>query len=491
VAGFSSHSAFAQSTWNGSGTDWSTTTDWTPNTIPTNAIVAQFNSAFTNQPTLSAASNAQGIYVTGATGTTGNAGTTTISGPFGLTIAGTATINTIANAGILLDLAGNNNLTIASSVTGLTNTASTSYLVTNGGTLTINAPMTITAGTTLTLGSTLAAGTGSIVINGNIAATSGGIKVANTAGTTSVTLAGSNSFSGATTLSAGTLNLTNTGAITNSALTVGGTAGVLNLRSDSSATFADASTHLLTGGTINVDQLTVAGTPGSTITLGSSGTICNASSGTFTFTNGHNYNLNLGALTNGGNTNTYTNSMTNGTLTLSSFSYTATDIGRTMTFNGSSSSGVTAITGNITQAAPYSSAALSVTESGSGTLQLGGTTDNYTGPTKATSGTIQLLSNTGLGFGGYSGGTAATAAANNAAISAGATLDLNGQTNVNKQISIAGTGVGGNGALINSAAGTTAVINNGIFWTSVLSNTGTGTGGLSTAPTVTFRETLI
>ncbi len=226
-----------ESIWGGtSSIVWATAGNWGSG-APTAAISAEFTSAtaFTNQPQIQANATAQGIWVTGST-TMG--ATTTISGngAFSLTIAGTATLDSIANAGILLDGTGNNSLTLASTFTmGVVTSGSTSFLVNNGGTLTIAAPLSIGAGTTLTLGSTVAAGTGSIVISGAIANTAGAVTIVDTAGTTSVAFNAANTYTGATTLTSGTLTIGNSGALQNSTLTFNG--GTLSFGTQTAATF--------------------------------------------------------------------------------------------------------------------------------------------------------------------------------------------------------------------------------------------------------------
>ncbi|MFZ9434258.1 MAG: filamentous hemagglutinin N-terminal domain-containing protein, partial [Burkholderiaceae bacterium] len=118
-----------------------------------------------------------------------------------------------------------------------------------------------------------------------------------------------------------------------------------------------------------------------------------------------------------------------------------------------------------------------VTKQGSGTLTLSGA--NTHGSTVISQGTLKLGSTTALGT-----GTAGTVT-----LSAGATLDLNGQTILSanaKALNISGSGVNGAGALINSSA--TAATYPGLLTLGagtainatsggiVLSNTGTITG---------------
>ena len=192
-----------ESIWTGTtSTDWSNSANW-GNGVPSSTIGAEFNSAFTNQPTLTASSTAQGLWVTGATLTTGASGATTIGAASAenLAITGTATLDGLSNVGILLDGTGNNNLTIGSSV-ATTIAGSTSFLVNNAGTLTIQGGLTISAGSTLTIGGTNSLG--SVLISGPIANTTGALTMA---GAGTLTLSGSDAYTGPTTISAGVLNL--------------------------------------------------------------------------------------------------------------------------------------------------------------------------------------------------------------------------------------------------------------------------------------------
>ena len=71
-------------------------------------------------------------------------------------------------------------------------------------------------------------------------------------------------------------------------------------------------------------------------------------------------------------------------------------------------------------------------------------------------------------------------------VNSGFTLDLNGTTGINEPITLNGTGIGGNGALVNNS-GAAASIANGIAGLAVPA-TGIGSG-LSAAPSVVINGT--
>ena len=101
------------------------------------------------------------------------------------------------------------------------------------------------------------------------------------------------------------------------------------------------------------------------------------------------------------------------------------------------------------------------------------------GTTTVSGGMLKIADSSGLGFGGFQ-----STAAGDTIVSAGATVDLNGAGPVNEPIVLNGSGIGANGALINSA-GTTATIGSGSAGGRVPAVTGTGSG-YSAAPTVTI-----
>ncbi len=293
----------AESVWNGAATGWSTSSDWAPNTVPGSSQSAVFNTAFTNQPILTAVSTAQGIWVAGASNTTGNSGLTTISGAEALTISGNATLDGITNAGILLDGAGNNSLTLASSITSITLSNATSFLVNNGGTLTVNASVN-NNGKVWTLGSDVpGASGGSIILDGGDSG-AGPVFINDVFGSTSVTLKGAAAFAqtGLTTVNAGTLNL-------QAALSGGGAVAIVgstgNLVENSSGVISGASTLTVSNANAYGGSATLSGantyTGATAVDTGGSLTLdFSQSASPSTATNIINNSTNSSALTLGG-----------------------------------------------------------------------------------------------------------------------------------------------------------------------------------------------
>lgn len=140
------------------------------------------------------------------------------------------------------------------------------------------------------------------------------LTVSTTGGVT--TLTGANTHTGATTLTAGTLRLTNTAALSTSALKLNG--GTLQLRSDTSATFATASTAI--GGNVTFDVNQASSGADQTLSLGAVSLVNNK---TINVTGGNGYTLSLGAITvnSGGNGTTIINPTT-GNITTAGINFT-------------------------------------------------------------------------------------------------------------------------------------------------------------------------
>jgi autotransporter-associated beta strand protein len=324
---------------------------------------------------------------------------------------------------------------------------------------------TITGGGTIQLGSGAAAGTlgNQVAINGPVGPVtgtgSGGTILVNSSGSTTInnsisgpinltvdgggntSLGGTNSYSGTTTITNGALALASAGALpSGSVLTLGGTGGT--------------SGQLNLGGqTVTVGGLSVAAGAGTSNSIGGGGNLIysggvspNTFSGDF-----QSVNLTVHA----------------GTLILTSANPYAgsptapiTDAGGTVQFGnggttGSISSGLTTngtIAFNHSDNLDLSSDAFAgsggLTQLGPGSITLASNT--YTGPTVIGDGvhpaTVIVKNSTALG----------ATAGGSVTVNIGATLDLSGDPTqddlnfVGKQFFIAGSGVGGNGAIVNA-----------------------------------------
>ncbi len=129
--------------------------------------------------------------------------------------------------------------------------------------------------------------------------------------------------------------------------------------------------------------------------------------------------------------------------------------------NVTSGSAIFTITGTV-------SGAGGITNQGVGTLELSGA-NTYSGGTTISAGTVQLGSATGVGSG-------------NVTVSPGATFDLNGQVvTATTPLTLSDSGVGGNGALLNSNANPASWAGN----ITLASNSTIGTGNLTLSGVIT------
>jgi len=257
--------------------------------------------------------------VGGAVSFTGNNGDSLALGPINVTAASTLTPIS-AGVSIASGTIGSYALTLAGSNTGtigaITGTTGSVTVNAPGGNWTLTGTNTYTGATTVTNGTanitgmmgntavnanggTLVLG-GSGAINQNTLTVGGGLVTETAAnglaGTAALTLNSgtvilnyANNTTGATSLSAGVLQLSNTGALAGSALALNG--GLLQLRSDVSGTFATAS--ISTGGPTTIDVNQAASGSGVQLSLGA---LTNAGQ-IITSTGGNGYSLGIGAVT--------------------------------------------------------------------------------------------------------------------------------------------------------------------------------------------------
>ncbi|MDB5323651.1 MAG: hypothetical protein JWN40_5282, partial [Phycisphaerales bacterium] len=273
-----------------------------------------------------------------------------------------------------------------------------------------------------------------------------------------LTLSGVNTFTGNVTMqtatpvpSSGSITITNSSALgvgpktitiidnspTNTAvLKLDGTTGNINLASNISFTTSSATG---VGGIMNV-----AGD--------------NTINGNFTLSSG------------GGSTQLTVNG---GTLTLAAGATLIPNTnGRQLILNGPGNGTV-----NATAKDQNQTNFLSLVKSGAGTWTLGAA-NTYTGSTTINGGILKLTNAAGLGT--ATGVLTLPTTDNSTTITGTGTLDLNGLSTVNEAIRLNGTGLGGNGALINTGAaatlgGTVAAINSAAV-----------TSGVGTAPVINF-----
>ena len=192
---------------------WSTSTNWSPAGPPGAADTALFNSAFSNQPTVTTPTTVGTLWMT-----TGVAQNVVITGSVPLFISGQGILGT----GILVDNPNAFTLTIAAN---LSITNSQAWTNNSGNLLTVNGAVDL-GGNALTVN-----GTGDTLISRPVSGT-GSVSDFIKNGSGTLTLTGPNTYSGGTAVTGGTLLVNNaagsgtgTGAVTvtGSGTTLGGT----------------------------------------------------------------------------------------------------------------------------------------------------------------------------------------------------------------------------------------------------------------------------
>ena len=324
-------------------------------------------------------------------------------------------------------------------------TGQTLRLGTQGGIQLVNGARSLTVGTS-GLTSTLSAGgtvtntagqlfltnnssTEVLTINSNLANNGTGIVtlVMNGAPGSRTVLAGTNTHTGGTQISSGILEVRSNGAL--------GTSGTV--------TVVDGATLALSGG-VTISRALAA--------IGGFG---DASNGAIRSLSGDNF--------------------ITGSISQNAMFMIAADAAATLTIQASSVISYSSVitfggAGTVTVNAALTGAS-ALSKIGTGTLILGGN-NTYTGSTTVNSGTLKLASTTAGG------------ATSGFLITAGGTVDLNGQTTDRSFISINGAGVGSFGALINSS-GTTAVVTGTTALATSVSIGGSGNITISNATGIT------
>jgi autotransporter-associated beta strand protein len=247
-----SQSAFAtDKSWTGaSSTVWATSSNWSPGAVPGAVDNALFSAAFTNQPRLTASANVGGLWM--KTGVTKSAVISAGSTSDVLTLTGN-TINGIASRGILDDNTSSYSLTVGCN----TRLANSQYWDNNSpNLLTVNGEVNLNA-KALTV-----RGTGNTRISGVLSSTGGSV---HKFGNGTLTLAGVNTYTGATAVAGGTLLINGnqssaTGAVSasNSGSTLGGTGtigGAVTVYSGASFVPGNGGNN---SGTLNTGAVTLA-----------------------------------------------------------------------------------------------------------------------------------------------------------------------------------------------------------------------------------------
>ncbi|MBL9146156.1 MAG: autotransporter-associated beta strand repeat-containing protein [Verrucomicrobiaceae bacterium] len=441
--------------------NWSTGTNWQSGASPTGTRGASVQ-FFTGQT------------LTGVTATATN----DIAGVFqmnNLTLAGTASgVSTATISGGTFQLLNNGTTLPTVNLAGVGGSSP------NVLTYNINTPLVLGADTTFN-----GTNSGIFIFNGDVTGSGG---ITRTGTFSKLVLAGTNSYTGDTTISAGTLQIGNDGAtgslgtgdvINNGTLrfdrtgtltvpnAITGTGGVQIdcLINAGTVVFSGTNTFdggvNVSGGTLRITNSTALGDGTKTVSLsnGTSGaphlnldgssdpielpaTISyNTSSATGAIINEAGDNTIFGPINltgGGGDTKILTNA---GTLTLSGpIAPIAT--GRNLLLDGPGTGIVTSVISNGSGVNSLSS----VNKQGASIWTLAGN-NSHSGTTTVSAGTLKLGHPNALGSGGWQFGNTAGATS----ITSGATVDLNGQQGINEAITVRGTGIGSGGALVNNS----------------------------------------
>jgi uncharacterized protein with beta-barrel porin domain len=341
-----SGAAYAQdATWNGSTTDWNTSTNWTPNTVPSGT--ATFSATGST-----AVDNASGLVAIGAVAfdATAQAYSFTIDNPF--LVNGTGVANNSANTQAF-EVTDGASLVFQNASTANSGTGAVVYTVDNGGSVTFTSTSNAgNANTTYT-------NNGVIQFNDSTSAGS-----ANFTNNTQIDFFSSSTAANSTITNAatGTVTFNNSATAANATINNSGTVDFNN-----SSTGGNASITNNTGATLTFNNTSSAGNS----TIGNTGTLSfndSSSAGASTITN------------NSGGSITFSTSSAGGTANITN------DGGATLAFNDTSSAGGATITNSGTASFNNSSAA-----GNSNILNTGGGTLTFNDTSTAGSASIQNL----------------------------------------------------------------------------------------------------
>jgi autotransporter-associated beta strand protein len=430
----------AQTTWSvAPGTSlWNTAGNWS-NGVPTSAKAALFGTSSTSNLTFSAAAVANGLTfntggpayafanngysltIDGGGITNNSANTETFSAS--VTVAAAQTWNDTGTGGLTFGAVTlSNTLTLA----GASSISVTGALTNSGGNRTITNSTTgavtfanINLSNNNTAHTLRISGTGATTVGGVIANGGTGAGALTKTGAGTLVLSGANTYSGATTVSAGTVNIQNDTAL-------GTTSGTTSV--------ASGATLQVQGGLAVAEALSLRGT----------GTATN------------------GALENVSGANTLT-----GAITLAAATRINSDAG-TLTISGNIGGNTQKLTvggaGNTTISGVIGTTSGTLTKDGAGTLVLSGA-NTFTGGTTVSAGTLALGANNTLSSTGA------------VSVASGATLTLNNYAQTVGALSGAGTVQLGSGTLIAGNGGASSTFSGSFASgdTGAFEKTGAGT----------------
>jgi autotransporter-associated beta strand protein len=448
---------------------------------------------------------------------------------FSITNGGTANIGTItlATSAYADSLTGTNTLnsqvSILNGTLNATSIARGTIATPSSGTWTTTTQVNFTtgtlgniAGTDLTVGSTVpivmsGTGTHSFNISGSQTGTinsvvSGAGSPLSKDGTGTLILNGANTFTGAINVNAGALVFTNANPSMTGGVTIAPGA-TLQWGNNTPTGSTQNVASILNNGAIVVNRNGTLSVSGGSAPITGTGTYtkqgtvpwgmnpASTYSGTTTITDGILYNGSTNALSANSDVivNRNVGAGTSGILAMNGFSGVIRSLSGNGTVNNAlastgfptltiGSGATTATSSTFSGVIADDTNRINIAKAGPATFtQVLSGNNTYSGNTTVNSGTLQLGSPTALGFGGF---TAQGVSAGSTTVASGGVLDLGGQANVQKVITLNGTGIGG-GALVNSSS-TPASIGSGIAFIALVSGTAGGSGYDPAATTVTI-----
>ncbi|MBU6303342.1 MAG: autotransporter-associated beta strand repeat-containing protein [Verrucomicrobia bacterium] len=376
----------------------------------------------------------------------------------------------------------------------------------SGGALSLLGDRTFTVGDSTAASSDLTVS--AVIQNGGVTARS-----LTKEGAGTLTLSGTNTYTGTTTVNAGNLILSGGSALANTGAVILANVAGANLQLNNNETIGSLAGGGTTGGNLNLQANTLTTGDATNTTFagvisGSGGALVKQGSGTFTLSAANTYtgatNINAGTvtITNGaglGTTDGATTVAAGATLNLN-----ATTSAENVTINGSGVSSAGALTGTATSGLTgtvnlatsstiatttsgtvftlggvISGSGSNLTIAGPGTVRIGGANNTYTGSTTISEGTLQL----GAAGDRIPNGSATT-------VASGATLDVNGQTETIGSLAGGGNVTLGSGALTTGGNNTSTTYSGTLSGSGTLTKEGTGTMTLSGTNTYTGATTV-